>query len=291
MRINLPHVAVLAALPPYAVAAQQAGWSAPLTLAVGTLLAVAWLMVAERLWPWRADWAPAAPDLRRDAVFFGANTLTDALLSLLLHGGVLMLAATGLTSGFAAAWPAWLALPLAIALGELGPYALHRWSHRGGWAWRVHGVHHRPGALHASNNITTHPLNVVWNRLARTLPWLALGFDAQVLLWAALFIQVQSFATHANIAGTIGPLNRLIGSAELHRWHHSTVLAEARNFGTAIPLWDQVFGTYALPARRGPARVGVDDRSWPGARDWRGLLLLPLCRRCASSTPPIHSAQ
>lgn len=290
MRINLPHLAVLAALPIHVLAAQRAGWSASLTLAVGTLGALAWLMVAERCSPWRAEWAPTAPDLRRDAVFFGANALTDALLSLLLHGGAILLAAAGLTSGFAAAWPAWLALPVAVALGELGPYALHRWSHRGGWAWRVHGVHHRPGALHASNNFTTHPLNVVWNRLARTLPWLALGFDPQVLVAAALFVQVQSFATHANIAGTIGPLNRLIGSAELHRWHHSTVLAEARNFGTAIPLWDQVFGSYWLPARPGPARVGIDDPAWPDAHDWRRLLGLPL-GSARGVAAPIHSAQ
>lgn len=281
-RWNLPHLLLLAALPLVAWVARGAGWSPPLVLAAGTLAMLAWLMAAERWWPHRADWRPAPADLRRDGIFLGVNAIVDAGASVLLHGAAIALAAAGLGSGWAAGLPAWVQWPLAVALGELGPYALHRWAHRGGWGWRVHGVHHRPEALHASNNLTTHPFNVLWNRLARTLPWLLLGFDAQVLLAVALFLQAQSYATHANVRGTLGPLAWLIGSAEAHRWHHSTVLAEARNFSTALPLWDQLFGTWYLPPRSGPVRVGISDAGWPAPADWRRLLLSPVCRRCAA---------
>jgi len=274
---NLPHLGLLLALPLYAAA--TAHWPPALTLAAGALAALGWLMASERLWPYRWSWAPSAADLRRDAAFLGANAAADALAGVLLHGAAIALAAAGLAGSAARGLPAVAAVPLAVVLGELGPYLLHRWAHRGGWLWRVHAVHRRLPAVNASNNLTAHPINVVWNRLARVLPWLLLGFDADVLLWAALFLQVQSFATHANIAGTIGPLNRLIGSAELHRWHHSTVLDEAKNFGTAIPLWDQLFGTYYRPSHAGPRRVGLNrDDGWPDARDWRRLLAWPLCR-------------
>lgn len=283
-RWNLPHLLLLVALAPTAWAAQAGGWPPALVLAVATLAMLAWLIGAERWWPHRADWRPGPSDLRRDGAFLGVNAVVDTGASVVLHGAAITLAAAGVGSGWAGGLPAWVQWPLAVAIGELGPYWLHRWAHRGGWGWRVHGVHHRPEALHASNNLTTHPINVVWNRLSRALPWLLLGFDAEVLLAASLFIQAQSFATHANVAGTLGPLARVIGSAEAHRWHHSTVLAEARNFSTAIPLWDQLFGTWYLPPRPGPERVGIDDagHSWPAATDWRRLLLAPVCRRCAA---------
>lgn len=136
--------------------------------------------------------------------------------------------------------------------------------------------------MNASNNLTTHPINGLWNQFAPALPWLALGFDARVIASAALFIQVQSFAVHANIGGTLGPLGRWIGSAELHRWHHSVVQGEALNFGTALPIWDQVFGTYRALSASGPMRVGTADLpAGKGWRLWRRMLLAPVCARCA----------
>lgn len=279
LRWNWPHLLLLAALPPYAWACGRAG----LQLSLGTLLALAWLMWAERRWPARRGWTPGRDELWRDGGFLGLNALTDALGGLLLAVLALHLRQRWpADAGLAAAWSPWLALPVAVALGELGPYALHRWAHGHGWGgrwgWSVHQLHHVPGRVNASNNLATHPINVLWNQLSRFIPWLLLGLDAQVVAWAALFIQVQSFAVHANVAGTMGPLNRLIGTAELHRWHHSIHPGEALNYGTAIPLWDQLFGSYRAPGATGPARVGV--LGLPGTGPWalwRGLLLAPLC--------------
>lgn len=249
-------------------------------LTLGTLLSLAWLMFAERRWPARPNWTPDAHELLRDGAFLGINAVSDAAGALVLTWLALYRAAA--MPGLAANWSPWIALPAAVVLGELGPYALHRWSHRGGWAWRVHAVHHAPTRVNASNNVTTHPINVLWNQFARTVPWLALGFDANTIAWASLFIQVQSFAVHANIAGTLGPLNRWIGSAELHRWHHSVVRGEALNFGTALPMWDRVFGTYKAPSTAGPLRVGIADTPpEAGWTLWRKMLLAPICSRCA----------
>lgn len=280
LRWNWPHLLLLVSLPVLAWLADQADLAPGTLLTVGTVLALAWLMVAERRWPARPAWTAGAAELQRDTVFLGLGAVADAAGAVLVSWLALLVVAAA--PGPAAGWSPWLALPLAIALGELGPYALHRWAHRGGWAWRVHRVHHAPVQVNASNNLCAHPINVLWNQLARALPWLVLGFDAQVVVWAALFIQVQSFAVHANIGGSIGPLNKWIGSAELHRWHHSLQPAEAQNFGTALPLWDQVFGTAKSPSVAGPLGVGVQGvLSQPGWRGWRGLLLAPICQRCA----------
>jgi hypothetical protein len=79
---------------------------------------------------------------------------------------------------------------------------------------------------------------------------------------------------HANVAGGIGLLDRVLGSAQLHRMHHSAAPGEAGNFGTAISLWDLVFGTY----RRGtPQAVGVFAPSaYPGEFELARLLAWPL---------------
>jgi sterol desaturase/sphingolipid hydroxylase (fatty acid hydroxylase superfamily) len=280
LRWNWPHLAALVGLVPFAWLAGIAAWEPGTTLTLGTLLALAWLMFAERRWPARPEWASNAQELLRDGVFLGINAVVDAAGALLLTW--LALAWATAMPGPAANWSPWIAVPIAVVLGELGPYVLHRWAHRGGWGWRVHAVHHAPRRMHASNNLTTHPINVLWNQMARMLPWIALGFEAHVIAWSALFIQVQSFAVHANISGTVGPLSRWIGSAELHRWHHSVVQKEALNFSTAVPIWDRLFGTYQAPSVYGPAHVGIADLPVDvGGTLWRKMLLAPICSRCA----------
>jgi sterol desaturase/sphingolipid hydroxylase (fatty acid hydroxylase superfamily) len=99
----------------------------------------------------------------------------------------------------------------------------------------------------------------------------------EAVLWAGLFQQLQSFATHANTRGRMGWLNLVIGTAELHRRHHGTQVEEALNFGTAIPLWDQLFGTFRFRCTREPAAVGVaHPERYPASSDWWGLMRLPL---------------
>ncbi|MBT9493934.1 MAG: sterol desaturase family protein [Paucibacter sp.] len=255
--LNWPHLLLLLALWPYAALTAEAGWSPDLVLGGGTLGALLWLMLWERLLPLRQQWQARPAELKRDGAFLGINAVADAAAGFVLTGLALYGANLQPEAGLAAGLPPLLALPLAIALGELGPFALHRLAHRRPWAWRIHELHHRPTKLNAANSVLAHPLNVIWNKLARVLPWLLLGFDQTTMLWAALFMQVQGIAVHANIRGSLGPLDRLIGSAELHRWHHSVIEAEAHNYGTAIPLWDQLFGSYVRRPGEQPRTVGI----------------------------------
>lgn len=251
---NHAHLLALAALPAYALATHAAGWGAFATLAVHLALTLAWFGLFERYRPHRSTWTTTPAALRRDATFFGVNAVADGLAGLLAAAVAVQWAGTG---GPAGALPVWVALPLAVLVAEFTAYWLHRGMHAGGWWWRVHAVHHRPEALNVANNLTTHPVNVFVLKLAKLLPLLALGFSAEVVLWASLFLQLQSFATHANTRGRMGWLNYLIGTAELHRWHHSVRVEEALNFATALPLWDQVFGTFHYKGAAEPLQVGV----------------------------------
>jgi sterol desaturase/sphingolipid hydroxylase (fatty acid hydroxylase superfamily) len=270
---NYAHLIALATLPAYAWAARAAGWSAFATLAVHLFATLAWFGAFERWRPYRLEWRPTAADLRRDASFLGVNALADGLAGLVVAAAALRWAG----GGPADVLPLWAAVPLAVLAAEFGAYWLHRLMHAGGWWWAVHAVHHRPDSLNATNNLTTHPINVVLLKAVKLLPLAALGFSPDAVLYASLFMQLQSFATHANTHGRMGWLNYFIGTAELHRWHHSTRVDEALNFATAIPLWDQVFGTFRHRKGRGPAQVGVEHAAaYPQQTDTLALLRHPL---------------
>jgi sterol desaturase/sphingolipid hydroxylase (fatty acid hydroxylase superfamily) len=268
-QIHWPHLFLLAALPVYFACLR--GYQASLVLFAWLLFNALLLLLAERWRPWRADWHWRKVDGARDGGVFALNVIVDGVAAAAVATIAIAL------DLHRAALPLLIELPLALVIAEFGSYWMHRLSHRGGWLWRVHLLHHCPERLNAGNALTAHPLNAFYDKLARTLPLLALGFGDDVLLLATLFALTQSLVTHANIAGTIGPLNYLVGSAELHRLHHSTTEDDAGNFGTALPVWDQLFGTFRFG--HAPDNVGVFDPShYPGEHDVGALLRWPFTR-------------
>lgn len=272
---NLAHLLALAWLPVFAAASLAAGWSSTAVLIAHLFATLGWFMLFERWQPHRAGWRASRGDRQRDAAFLGMNAVADGLAGLVLAGVTLRWAG----SGPAANLPLWAAAPAAVLVAEFGAYWLHRAMHRGGWGWRVHLVHHRPEALNVTNNLTTHPANVVLLKAVKMLPLALLGFGADAVFLAALFMQLQSFATHANTRGRMGWLNYIIGTAELHRWHHSTDTREAMNFSTSVPLWDQVFGTFLHRPGRDPQAVGLEPgAAYPDATDTWGLARFPFAR-------------
>ncbi len=273
--LHWPHLGLLAGLPIWWWWATTQALSPTMTLFVWLSISVTVLALAERWRPFRRDWRPGSAQLRRDGTVLAMNALAD--------GG-----ATALLAMFAVAvsrggsgWPLSLQIGAGLLVSEFGSYWMHRLSHGGNWWWRVHLLHHRPAQVNVANAVLAHPLNAIYDKLARVAPLLLLGLDDAALIAVALFALTQSLAVHANVAGHLGPLDYLIGSAGLHRLHHSAREADAGNFGTALPIWDQVFGTY----RRGaaPVEVGVfDPRRYPDELRLRQLLLWPfVCDRCA----------
>lgn len=234
---------------------------ANVTSATATAL---WLMMcllgfalAERLWPYRREWHPTRRAMGMDSMLLLLAALMDSALR---SGGLWMaqwLASHGHSPGWATSLPLTIAVPVAILVGEFGPYVLHRWAHHSPLAWRWHRLHHTPEQVNASNSVRVHPLNLAWNLISRGLPWWALGFTPEALAWATMFLLLQGVAVHANVQGRIGLLAWLIGSAEAHRLHHSTKADEGLNYATAVPLWDQLLGTWRRPVEPGPKEVGL----------------------------------
>jgi ornithine lipid hydroxylase len=80
-----------------------------------------------------------------------------------------------------------------------------------------------------------------------------------VLLLFATFSGAHMLMQHANVDVRLGPLNWIFSMNEVHRWHHSRIIAEQNaNYGGVLLVWDVIFGTRFHPAdREPPVDVGL----------------------------------
>ena len=76
---------------------------------------------------------------------------------------------------------------------------------------------------------------------------------------------------HSNIDVRLGWLNYLVSGPEVHRWHHSKLIAESNNnYAHSFVVWDLIFGTYFRPRDRQVDSLGLLDPHYPKGF-WRQL--------------------
>ena len=163
-----------------------------------------------------------------------------------------------------------------MAISGFGEYWGHRLMHEVPMLWRLHATHHSPKRLYFLNAARFHPLDVTILYTLFFLPMLVLGAGPEVMLMQTIWISVHGIYQHCNVHLRLGPLNWSFSMAELHRWHHSLVLAEANNnYGNNILLWDIVFGSVYWPRdREASPNIGLSGMpAFP--RRWWGQVLSP----------------
>jgi sterol desaturase/sphingolipid hydroxylase (fatty acid hydroxylase superfamily) len=223
---------------------------------------------------------------------WAVDLLTGLVNGLLLYVALAVtLAAIDAGAGLAApqlrAWiaarPLWAQSLMALVLGDLGVYAIHRLQHRVPWLWRFHAVHHSAEEMDWLVGLRFHPLDLFLLRVASLGPLLALDLAPAAI---ALFVAVsgwQGWLVHANVRVPYGPLRWLLVSPDFHHWHHSAEReAYDRNFASLMASWDVLFGTVYLPRGREPLRYGIAERVPDG---WIGRFFHPFRRRPAPAAP------
>lgn len=155
--------------------------------------------------------------------------------------------------------PGWAAAVVGLVLFDAVLYWTHRWFHEVPVLWRFHAIHHSTEHLDWISGFRGHPVDGALAAPAIVF-LLAAGFDAETTGVLAVAQVISGLFLHANVRWRLRRLSRFVNTPELHHWHHSNhPEAHDRNYAIFLSVWDQLFGTFHLPADRRPTRYGVSE--------------------------------
>lgn len=170
-----------------------------------------------------------------------------------------------------ASQPFWLQAIEVIVLSDFIIYWGHRLQHKVGFLWRFHKVHHSAEHLDWLAAHREHPLDSIYTIGLINLPAFILGFPLQTLVGLIAFRGIWAIYIHSNVRLPLRFLRKVIGSPELHHWHHD-LNRNAGNYANISPLMDILFGTYTCPDKE-PEKFGIEE---PFPKNYFGQLIHPL---------------
>lgn len=246
---------------------------------------LALLLAVEYLHPARLEWKMSWASFKRDLKYMAVNGGMAGLLKLGL--GWLALDLSRLNTGIVANTPIAVEFLGLLLVFEFFQYGYHRLSHEGSgrwgaWLWKVHLPHHLPDSVYLLMHPVGHPLNFLISLAIVQLPLVVLGARPESIFLFNALMSLQGLVSHFNVDIKAGPLNYLLVGTELHRYHHSADMHEAKNYGVLTPFWDLVFGTFVYRPQRLPAALGVfEPDRYPASGSLGEVLMLPF-----KKTPP-----
>lgn len=166
--------------------------------------------------------------------------------------------------------PWWIQAIEVVFLSDLFVYWGHRAQHRFEWLWHFHSVHHTVEDMDWLAAHREHPVDTIYTMTLINLPPLVLGFPLETLVGLIAFRAIWAIFIHANVHLPLGPLKYLIGSPEMHHWHHNKH-RNVGNYGNVTPLMDVIFGTHYVEPQE-PAEFGIPQ---PTPRHYLGQMLYP----------------
>jgi sterol desaturase/sphingolipid hydroxylase (fatty acid hydroxylase superfamily) len=150
------------------------------------------------------------------------------------------------TTVHANSWVAWVVLVLGV---DLGYYAWHRASHRVGFLWAVHAVHHQSEEYNLSVALRQPWLESITSPVFY-LPLAVLGFPPVMYLAGVTIDTLYQFWIHTRAVKTLGPLEWVLNTPSHHRVHHGIDPEYVdRNYAGIFIVWDRLFGTYVREDR------------------------------------------
>lgn len=165
----------------------------------------------------------------------------------------------------------WLQALEVLVLSDVFIYWGHRLQHKYDFLWRFHKVHHSAETLDWLAAHREHPIDSIYTVGIINLPALLLGFNLDAIGVLVAFRGIWAIYIHSNVRLNIGPMKKIIGSPELHHWHHDKE-RDRGNYANISPLMDILFGTYVCPEHE-PVEFGIKEH-FPS--NYLGQLLKPV---------------
>jgi sterol desaturase/sphingolipid hydroxylase (fatty acid hydroxylase superfamily) len=261
-----------------------------------TVVGIALMALIERLNPHEPAWNQGRGDTRADAILNLVGGLAPPLLfnALFVAGLVRLGEAVQARIGHGL-WPLHWSLGaqivLAVLVAEFFVYWMHRALHQVASLWRFHAVHHAAERLYWLNANRVHPVESLVAYCPAFGALVFLGAPSMVLgAWGAL-AGIHGITQHMNASVRLGPLNFILSTPALHRWHHSRNRKYADgNYGAVTIFWDLIFGTRVFPPQpHEPSDLGVDHApSYVLGSSWQ-LLSAPFTTRWETGGSPAPS--
>lgn len=253
-------------------------WGCTIGLLAGVYLLVEWRF------PYEKRWSMSLKSFIADMKFALINTFFVAGLSATL--ALFAISLSDVSAGPATGWPEPIQLALCFLIFEAINYSIHRLMHEGHgsigkFLWRVHAAHHLPPRLYLIMHAVFHPLNgIVIQAAAIILPIWFMGYSPEVVVMFLIINGFHGLISHFNVDVRMGWLNYLFVGPELHRYHHSANVDEAKNYGATLSIYDQLFGTFCYKPGVAPKNLGVSPKSGlpPYERSF-DVLKLPFVRK------------
>jgi sterol desaturase/sphingolipid hydroxylase (fatty acid hydroxylase superfamily) len=129
---------------------------------------------------------------------------------------------------------------------DFADYWRHRLSHRFGWWYALHSLHHAQRQMTFWSDDRNHLLDDLASALWFGAIALLIGISPFQFPLVVLLLRFLESLAHANARVSFGKLGeRLLISPRFHRAHHGIRAAGSRscNYGAVLPWWDMIFGT------------------------------------------------
>lgn len=262
------------------LSAQHHGWNLATVFAWMSGVRIVLMLLIEFQFPAKLEWKMTWASFRRDLKYMALNGGIAGLLKLTLAW--LALDLSSLNTGIVANLPFWAELTMLLLVYEFFQYWYHRLSHEGRgsiglWLWRAHVAHHLPDRVYLLMHPVGHPFNLLISLALLQWPLILLGAKPETVFLFNALISLQGLLSHFNVDVKAGWLNYVFVGTELHRFHHSANIEEAKNYGVLTPFWDLVFGTFVYAPHKLPLRIGVvEPENYPDSMDLCKVLTLPL---------------
>lgn len=237
------------------------------------------LLTVEYFFPMKPQWKMTWKSFYRDLKWAAIAAPIFGGFKLLLQ--VLTIDVSANNTGILSDYSIFTGFVVCLLTFEFFQYWYHRLSHTGKsplrkWLWKVHVAHHLPKEVYLLMHVVGHPINAFFTLIIVQGSLLLVGARPESIFLFSSIMGLQGLVSHFNVEIKSGFLNYVLVGTELHRFHHSANLDEAKNYGAVTPFWDMVFGTYYYKPKSAPVELGVaNPELYPTSTQLFKVLKLP----------------
>lgn len=187
--------------------------------------------------------------------------------------------------------PGAIALVLIYALYiDCAKYWMHRLAHRVPFLWAAHSFHHSAECLTVATGVRHHWVETILLAPLLLLALMLFQVPEHIMTLAILVMKVPDGLQHLNYRIAWHRVGILVNTPQWHRIHHSVEPRHFdKNFSSAFPVMDVIFGTAHRPAPDEYPETGLRPRENPQL--WEGIVwpfrrwLAPRRKSAAAGTP------